>query len=213
MYARAESYLETFMSLRQSVAVRTLNGRLSRCRRKCLFSVTNASAPVHSTYAAINASAGLRPSVSYFEPNSKGTTKSSSMTVRPRRKPTNSRNSSCVKWRPTSSTINRGIRKACGDDSAIASRSAAQEGFRAIPKPKMNSLESRTSSKFFVPKFFSGFAESFDDVFLFHFGKRALSFGNQFSQFCEMPFGFFKVLFHMVTAYKYYSTGARTESM
>lgn len=64
----------------------------------------------------------------------------------------------------------------------------------------MNSLESSTSSKFFVPKFFSGFAKGFQDFFLFHIGKRALSFGNKFAQFQKVPFGFFGVLFHRVTA-------------
>ena len=83
--------------------------------------------------------------------------------------------------------------------SVIESRSASQEGFRATPKPKMNSLESSTSSKFFVPKFFSGFAKGFQDLFLFHFRERMLSLGYQFSQFCKMPFGFFDVLFHGFT--------------
>ena len=46
---------------------------------------------------------------------------------------------------------------------------ALPEGFRAMPKPKMNSLESSSSSKFFVPKFFSGLAKRLQDLFLFHF--------------------------------------------
>ena len=76
---------------------------------------------------------------------------------------------------------------------------ALPEGFRATPKPKMNSLESSTSSKFFIPKFFPGFAKRFHDFFLFHFRKGTLSLGNQFTQFCEMSLGFFEILFHMIT--------------
>jgi len=62
-------------------AVRTLKGKSVWWVRKCLFSVTNTSAPVHSVYAAINASAGFNPLVSYLKANSKGTTKSSSTVV------------------------------------------------------------------------------------------------------------------------------------
>lgn len=96
--------------------------------------------------------------------------------------------------------ISRGIRKACRGDSTIASRSASQEGFRATPKAKMNSLESSTSSKFFVPKFFPGLTERFYYFFLFLGGKRAFSFRNQLAKFRKVPLGFFGVLFHRVTA-------------
>jgi len=166
------------MSFRQSDAERTLKGSLPRCRRKCRFSVTNVSAPVYSTYAVIKASEGLRPSVSYFAPSSKGTTKSSSMAVRLDKKPMNSLNSSGVRWRPTSSTVSLEICKTWCGDSRIASRSSTQEGFRAIPKPKMNSLESSTSSKFFVPKLVSGFTERFHDLHLGHVAQRPFSSGN-----------------------------------
>lgn len=101
------------MSLKQSFAVRTLNDKSERFFKKCLFSVISASAPVHSTYAAINASAGFSPNDSYFAPNSNGTTKSSSMAVRFVIKPMNSLNSSGVKCLQTSSTINLGIRMEC----------------------------------------------------------------------------------------------------
>jgi hypothetical protein len=60
------------MSFKLFSAVSTLKGRLGCLLRKCLFSVTRASAPTHSVYAAIKASAGLNPLDSYFEPNSKG---------------------------------------------------------------------------------------------------------------------------------------------
>ena len=50
--------------------------------KKCLFSVTKTSAPTHSVFAAINASAGLKPIVSYLNAISKGTTMSLSTDVK-----------------------------------------------------------------------------------------------------------------------------------
>lgn len=70
------------MSFKQFSALRTLKGSFEVWLRKCLFSVTKRSAPTYLVYAAIKASAGLSPKDSYFEPNSKGTTKSSSIVVR-----------------------------------------------------------------------------------------------------------------------------------
>lgn len=78
----ATVYEKDLMIFRQSSAVRTLNGRFECRLRKCLFSVIRASAPVHSTYAAMKASAGFKPSNSYLTPNSNGTTKSSSIVER-----------------------------------------------------------------------------------------------------------------------------------
>jgi len=97
------------MSFRQFSALRILKGRLECCLKKCLFSDTSASAPVHSTYAAIKASAGFSPCNSYLDPNSKGTTKSSSITARFSIKSTNSENSAGDRLRRTSSIISRGM--------------------------------------------------------------------------------------------------------
>ena len=144
------------MNLRHSSAFKILKGKFEWCLKKCLFSVTNTSAPVHSVYAAIKASADFRPSNSYFAPNSNGTTKSSSIVVRFVINSINSLNSSGVRWRPTSSVINLGMRMECIEDaSSIASTSILEAGFFNIPKAKIYSLESRTSSKFFAPDFFS----------------------------------------------------------
>ena len=70
------------MSLKQSFAVRTLNDKSEPFLRNVCFLLSAHLRPVHSTYAAINASAGFSPDDSYFAPNSNGTTKSSSMAVR-----------------------------------------------------------------------------------------------------------------------------------
>lgn len=56
------------MSFRQSSAFNILKGKVAWRFKKCLFSVTNASAPVHSAYAAIKASADLKPLASYLTP-------------------------------------------------------------------------------------------------------------------------------------------------
>jgi len=172
---------------RQSFAFIILKGKFECLVRKCLFSVTRASAPVHSTYAAINASAGFNPFNSYWTPNSKGTTKSSSIVVRFVINPINSLNSSGVRCLPTSSAINLGMRMECiGNVSEIISRSISQAGFLKAPKPKIYSLESRMSNKFFVPDFFSGFPEGFYYFFFCHIRERMLSFRYKFSQFCKM---------------------------
>jgi len=55
------------MSLRHFSAVNTLNGKSAWRNRKCRFSVTRQSAPAHSVYAAIKASAGFRPFASYWK--------------------------------------------------------------------------------------------------------------------------------------------------
>ena len=92
------------MNLRQVSALMTLNGRLDWRVKKCRFSVTNASAPVHSTYAAIRASAGLNPFASYLKTISKGTTMSSSTVVIVLMKLLNSWKASTDRFRVTSST-------------------------------------------------------------------------------------------------------------
>ena len=63
------------MNLRQFLAVKILKGKFFWRDKKCLFSVTKMSEPVHSVYAAIRASAGFKPLASYLAPNSKGTRK------------------------------------------------------------------------------------------------------------------------------------------
>ena len=57
-----------YSNLMQASALSTLNGRLVWREREWRFSVTSASAPVHSVKAAMKASAGLRPFVSYLAP-------------------------------------------------------------------------------------------------------------------------------------------------
>ena len=69
------------MRFKHFADVKTLKGK-PECRdKKRLFSVTKTSAPTHSVYAAMNASAGLKPIVSYLNAISKGTTMSSSTMV------------------------------------------------------------------------------------------------------------------------------------
>lgn len=175
------------MSLKQSFAVRTLNDKLEQFFRKCLFSVINALAPVHSTYAAIKASAGFRPKDSYFAPNSNGTTKSSSIAVIFTMKPMNSLNSSGVKCLRTSSTISLGILMGCkGKVTIIVSKSVLEEGFLRIPKENIYSLESRTSSKFLFPEFFSCFTQGFYNLIFCHIRKGMFPLRDEFSHFFEM---------------------------
>lgn len=184
------------MISKQSSAFKILNGKLEWRLRKCLFSVTNISAPVHSVYAAIKASAGFRPSNSYFAPNSKGTTKSSSIVVRFVINSINSLNSSGVRWRLTSSIINLGMRIECiGNTSRIVSTRILEAGFFSIPKENIYSLESRTSSKFFIPEFFSCFAQGFNYFFFCHIRERMFSLRYKFTQFTEMLLCFFNIWF------------------
>jgi hypothetical protein len=97
------------MRFRQSSAVRTLNGKSGALDRKCLFSVTSASAPAHSVYPAIKASTGLSPLDSYLKAISKGTTISSSIVVKALTKLLNSWKASGDKFSLTSSNIVREI--------------------------------------------------------------------------------------------------------
>lgn len=79
------------MSFRHFLAVKTLKGKSGLRVRKCLFSVTRMSALTHSAYAAIKASAILKPLISYFTPSSNGMRKSSSIVVNALMKFMNSR--------------------------------------------------------------------------------------------------------------------------
>lgn len=70
------------MSFRQASALQILKGKWVWWRdKKWRFSLTRIFAPTHSAYAAIKASAYLKPANSYFIPNSKGTRVSSSMEI------------------------------------------------------------------------------------------------------------------------------------
>ncbi len=175
---------EALMSFRQFSALSILKGRLECCFKKCRFSDISASAPVHSTYAAIKASAGFSPCNSYLDPSSKGTTKSSSTTARFSINPTNSENSAGDRLRLTSSVISRGMLIECkGYTSVIRLKSASQAGFLKAPNPKIYSFESRTRSNFFLPDFFSCFTKGFYCLFFCHFGKRMFSLGDKLAQF------------------------------
>jgi len=183
-------------TLRHCSALITLNGSLSWRDKKCRFSLTNISAPVHSTYAAINASCGLK-TASYFIPISKGTKKSSSIDVMAAANSINSLNSSGVRLRFTSSTIRRGILILCaGEDLIIFSTKTPQEGFLNNPNANIYSLESRTSSKLALPDRLSVFADFLNYIFFPHMGKRRLSFGNNLLEPCPVLFCFNDVIFH-----------------
>ena len=191
------------MNFKQFSALRILKGRLGFWLKKCLFSVTKASAPTHSVYAAIKASAALSSINSYFEPNSKGTTKSSSMCTMSVTKPINSLKYSGARFRLTSSTINRGMRIEHKEDVEIStSRSCLQDGFFERPKPKIYMFVSRTSNNFFFPDFLSRFTEGFYDLFFSHVRKWMFSFGYKLAQFGKMLLGLFNIWFsHIFTSF------------
>jgi len=186
------------MSLRHFSAVRTLNGKSCCFDRKWRFSVTNMSAPVHSVYAAIKASAGFRPFASYWKTISKGTTISSSMAVMALIKLLNSRNASGDKFRFTSSNIVRGMRALWPDISLtiLSRRCSALLSFDG-PKANIYSFESMMMSNFFLPELFSCFSQSFYNIFFAHlkYWRRVLS--DKFTEFFQMFFGFFNIFsFH-----------------
>ncbi len=161
------------MIFRQSSALRILNDRFECFVRKCLFSVTRTSAPTHSAYAAMKASASFKPILSYFTPNSNGTRKSSSIEVNRLISLIKVWNSLVNKFVLTSSTIVLHILIECdGKLSVRNSKIASQLFFLAKPNPKIYSLESSTSCKFTIPKFFSSLAQFFYNFFLCHSGKR-----------------------------------------
>jgi len=172
--------LGRFISLRHSSAVTTRKGRLSVCFKKCLFSVTRASAPTHSAYAEIKASASLNPKASYFAPRSKGTTKSSSISASPVTKVMKFLLDSGERLRLTSSVISRGSRiEWRGYSSRILLSSERGVGSIEAPKANMYSFESRTSSNLLVPKLFSRLTDRLYCLFLGHAGKRLLTFGRK----------------------------------
>lgn len=193
------------MKFKQFCAVKTLNGNPQWWRRKWRFSLTKASAPTHSVYAAIKASADLKPFVSYFAPNSKGTKNSSSITVNLLIRIINSLNASGVKLLRTSSIINRVMRTVISlVRYAASSISLSQDALRIVPRANIYSLLSRMTSKSFLPKFFSGFAD-FVNYFLFvHAGVRRFDFRHNLPDFLDMLKRFFGFFHLSLPLLKYY---------
>ena len=180
------------MSFRQFSAVRTLKGKSDWRDKKCRFSVTKASAPVYSAYAAIKASAGLSPLYSYSPTNSYGTTKSSSIKVNLLMRRINSLNASGVRLLRTSITTKRGILMNTTSDSlAITSMSFSQVLSLSAPRAKRYSLLSRMSSKFLLPKFFSGFAYFFNYFLFTHTSVRGFYLIHELTYFSYMQYGLF----------------------
>jgi len=108
----------------------------------------------------MSASAGLRFIASYFEPNSKGISESSSIMVLLWRKSINSLKASMVRLWRTSVRINRGMRiKIRSGFLAIRLNKFSHNGSRTAPKAKIYTLLSRMSNKFFFPEFLSSLAD------------------------------------------------------
>ena len=185
------------MNFKQFSALITLNGKLGWRVKKCRFSVSNASAPVHSTYAAMRASADFKPNVSYLAPNSKGVSESLSIFVAVFIKSINSLKASAIKLLRTSSIIKRVIRMGTTPiNSAIFASSFSQFGSRIAPKANIYSLLSKISSKFFSPKFFSGFTNLVYDLLFAHSAVRRTNFRHQLADFFQMHFRFFDIGFN-----------------
>src|SRR3990167_1010006 len=193
------------MSFRHFSAVTTLKGKLECSDKKCRFSVTKASAPTHSVYAAIKASAGLKPLASYLTAISKGTTKSSSILVRIFITLINFAKSSGERWLRTSSTILREIRSVCRlYFSMIVKMRLLQGGTFTNPKPNMYTFESMTNSKLFLPEFFSNFAYCFNRFFLGHSCKWVAFFRYAFTKLLPQSFSLFYVfIFHKLLPHFY----------
>jgi len=178
-------------NLRQLSAVRILKGRLACRDRKCLFSVTKASTPRHSAYAAIKASVGFRPLLSYSKTISNGTTMSSSIVIAALTKLLNSWKAYFDKFRFTSSNIVRGMRIVCRDrlsDKLSISWRAADSS--AGPNAKIYSLESMTKRNLFLPDSLSGFTQGLYNFIFAHLKNRGRVPGNYFSKSFQMFFSF-----------------------
>ncbi len=185
------------MRFRHFSTVKILKGKLEWCVRKWRFSPAKISAPTYSVYAAIKASAGLKPAASYLKTVSNEATKSSSTVVNVLINLLNSWNASVDKFRLISSNIARGIRIVCErlfSDSKSKNRRALSYSC-AGPKANIYSLESMTKRNFFLSNSFSGFTQSFYHIFFAHFKNRRRIFGYNFSEFLKMFLGFFR-LFH-----------------
>ncbi len=190
------------MSFKQLAALMISSGRLVWRDRKCRFSLTKISAPTYSAYAAISASAGLRFIASYFEPNSKGISESSSIMVLLCRKSINSLNASMVRLWRTSVRINRGMRiKMRSGFLAIRLSNSSHCGSRTAPKVKMYTLLSRMSNKFFFPEFLSSLADFVYYLLFSHIFVRGASFRHQTADFFQMLQGFLNInFFHSITS-------------
>ena len=175
----------------------TLKGNLGFRLKKCLFSVTSASAPTQSVYAAIRASASLIPIASYLKPSSNGIRKSSSIVVKILINRIKVWNSFGNKFDLTSSTIVRHTLIEFDEKLSVRnSRIDSQLSFLINPKPKIYSLASSTSRKFTLPKFLSNLPQMFDGFFFTHSGKRRRPFGYAFTKFMQEFFCFcFFILF------------------
>src|SRR3989338_6218733 len=184
------------MRCRHFSAVRTLNGKLSWRGRKWRFSLTRISDPVHSVYAAMNASAGFRPLASYFAPKLKGTKKSSSMIINEFVKRINSRYSAGNRFLLTSSAIVRQIwMRWTGALFKMYLRRFAHTSFLTNPKAEIYSLESSTRSNFFLPELFSGLTQFVDNFFFSHTMKLRRPLRNHFSKFLKMFQRLFSITF------------------
>ena len=195
------------MSFRHFSALRILKGRFGFRPKKCLFSDTSASAPVHSTYAAIKASASFNPIFSYFTPNSKGIEKSSSIAVKILMNLTKLLKSFVGKLERTSSTIVRHIEIECNDMFSIKyCMSDSQLAFLKRPRAKIYSLASRTKCKFFLPQLFPCFAQLFDNFFFTHTLKWRWSFGYVFTQFVPQLLSFCRFIFHKLAPLSHFAS-------
>lgn len=199
--------LGSSMSLRHSSAFMTEKGRFFVRLKKCRFSDISASAPTHSAYAAIKASAGFNPMDSYLKPVSNGTTKFSSIVVKLAVKLMKSLYDSGARFLLTSSAISLGsLIMWRGYFSRIVLIRTGGNDFGLGPKEKMYSLESRTRSNLFVPGFidflvpelFARFPELLNNLFFGHALQRAISLSRKFTQTFKMLFCLFDIRFHVL---------------
>ena len=160
--------------------------------RKFRFSVTNASAPTHSVYAAMKASADFNPLGSYLTPSSKGIKISSSIpSVESCRNWMNATISAGLRFLRTSLKMSRGILiRYLGRNSMIWSSKRLQGSFFLNPKEKIYSLLSRTSSKLFFPEMFASLTQMINNFLFAHVSERRRSLSNRFSDSCKMFFSF-----------------------
>lgn len=149
-------------------AFMTVNGSGLVSARKSRFSEMRKSAPTHSAYAPIRASAGLRPQLRYAAMRAEGTASSSSIT-HPMlfQKRWHSFNNTAGMLRPTSATTNRGrntLARPAATAAAAFLSSSSQSALRSAPKAYTYSLLSRTRRKPFLKNFVSGFLDSGQDL-------------------------------------------------
>jgi Ca2+/Na+ antiporter len=153
-------------------AVTTLNGTPDRRARKWRFSDTKRSTSAHSAYAAIKASAGLKPIDAYLTASSTGTTWSSSIWAMVWIKIINSLNLLGERLLRTSLIIVRGTQtKIRGIRSGSLLRRIFESEWASAPKVKMNWLVSMTSLKFFIPQLFPRLSQLGQYLGLGHFVK------------------------------------------